>query len=62
MQIDPPEETQAVDYELPMSYEFLESNFYVRDCYPEYYQHIIKLLADPKMKYVTLTGTPGIDN
>ena len=55
-----PEGVETVQYQLPMSYEFLESNFYVRGCYSEYYNHIMKLLLNPRMKYVSLTGTPGI--
>ena len=55
-----PESVESVEYQLPMSYEFLESKFYVRNCYEEYYQHIMNLLRNPRMKYISLTGTPGI--
>ena len=55
-----PEGVESVQYQLPMSYEFLESKFYVRNCYEEYYNHIMKLLLNPRMKYISLTGTPGI--
>ncbi|KAJ3268283.1 hypothetical protein HDV01_003214 [Terramyces sp. JEL0728] len=51
---------QVVEYQLPMSYKFLESAFYVRDCYPEYYEYITTTLANPRVDYISLTGTPGI--
>ena len=54
------EGVETVQYQLPMSYEFLESKFYVRNCYEEYYNHIMNLLMNPRMKYISLTGTPGI--
>jgi hypothetical protein len=40
-----------------MSFEYLENTFYG---YEEYYNHIMTILLNPKMKYVSLTGTPGI--
>jgi hypothetical protein len=55
-----PEGVETVQYQLPMSYEFLETKFYVRNCYDEYYQLIKNLLLNPRMKYISLTGTPGI--
>jgi hypothetical protein len=54
-----PERVQAVDYQLPMSYKFLESSFYVRECYDEYYNYITSTLNSPRMDYVSVTGTPG---
>ena len=55
-----PVEVQSVQYQLPMPYEFLESTFYVRDCYPKYYDLVKDLLANPRTDYISLTGTPGI--
>eukprot|EP00732_Lithocolla_globosa_P000952 Lithocolla_globosa_v1_NODE_384_length_4219_cov_29.823487.p1 type:complete len:491 gc:universal NODE_384_length_4219_cov_29.823487:1886-3358(+) len=49
---------EQVDQQLPMSYEFSGSCFYIRTCYPEYYVYITTLLND--LKYISLTGTPGI--
>jgi hypothetical protein len=50
--------------ELPMSYPYEETQFYVRKCYPEYYLLIVDLLhgtsTSIKMKWITVTGTPGI--
>jgi hypothetical protein len=54
------EGVELVQDQLPMSYEFLESKFYVRNCYEEYYQLVMKLLLNPRMDYISLTGTPGI--
>jgi predicted ATP-dependent serine protease len=44
---------------LPMAYPYKERTFYVRKCYPQYYDQIIDLL-DGSMDYITVTGTPGI--
>jgi hypothetical protein len=55
-----PECVEMVQQKLPMSLEFLESTFYVRSCYEEYYQLVMELLLKPRMNYITLTGTPGI--
>ena len=55
---------QKVDYVLPMSYKYTNNQFYVRRCYPVYYDMIINLLdwkglTEPS-DYITVTGTPGI--
>ena len=50
--------TMAYPQFVPMQYPYSEERFYVRACYPEYYE---------KMKYlfrfktgITITGTPGM--
>ena len=55
-----PQGIEAVQFQLPMSYDYLESKFYVRKCYSEYYDYIESLLSNQKVKYVSLTGTLGI--
>jgi hypothetical protein len=44
---------------LPMEYEYEGEMYYVRDCYPEYYELVMDLLEKEKKKGVTITGTPG---
>ncbi|KAG3194701.1 hypothetical protein PC128_g9127 [Phytophthora cactorum] len=46
--------------ELPMEYEYTRPKIYVRDCYPEYYKGIIRMLESTIVKRITVTGTPGI--
>ncbi|KAG2772776.1 hypothetical protein Pcac1_g16394 [Phytophthora cactorum] len=45
--------------ELPMEYEYTRPKIYVRDCYPEYYKGIIRMLESTIVKRITVTGTPG---
>ena len=49
---------QSIDFQLPMTYEYDLPSFYVRDCYDEYYQVLMKLLK--QYKFISVTGTPGI--
>ena len=44
---------------LPMSDQFMEEEFYVRDCYRQYYDYISASLANGFYQ-ISLTGTPGI--
>ena len=55
-----PEGVEAVHYQLPMTFDFSGSKFYVRNCYEEYYRHVMQSLSDPTNDYVSLTGSPGI--
>lgn len=50
-------ETQQVKFQLPISYDFNEPIFYVRECYPKYYDMIFNTLK--RAKWISLTGTPG---
>ena len=55
---------QDVSFKLPMSYDYQQPSFFVRSCYPIYYNMIEDLLkgadnAKP-VKYISLTGTPGV--
>lgn len=45
-----------------MSYNYDRDSFYVRECYPKYYQYILDTLCDVKDKihYISVSGTPGI--
>ena len=45
---------------LPMSHPFRYPRFYVRPCYPVYYDLLVSYLAQVKPACTTLTGTPGI--
>ena len=54
------ERVEAVEYQLPMSYDVEHTKFYVRECYLEYYQLVKERLENPTTDYVSLTGTPGI--
>jgi hypothetical protein len=51
------DKVQTIKFQLPLSNAYMLDTFYVRDCYEEYYNHVIHLLD--KYKYVTVTGTPG---
>lgn len=44
---------------IPMVDMYQADNFYIRDCYEEYYEGILQLL-DSGSRVVTVTGTPGI--
>jgi hypothetical protein len=55
-----PEGVQSVQYQLPMSYAYKKLTFYVRDCYPQYYNYIVGILGKDEYDYISLTGTPGI--
>jgi hypothetical protein len=46
---------------LPESYEFGEKFIYVRDCYPMFYESVMKLLERPDVRVVSVTGTPGLE-
>ncbi|EGZ11242.1 hypothetical protein PHYSODRAFT_261523 [Phytophthora sojae] len=52
--------TLAFPRELPMQYEFEELRFYVRACYPHYYNLITRMLNSKRAKVVTVTDNPGI--
>lgn len=45
---------------LPTQFKYKSAEFYVRECYPTYYNEIIRLLYQKDMDVVTVTGTPGI--
>ena len=48
---------------LPMSEPYCGSLMYVRECYPVYYKYIIDIFTLPKIrivKFISITGTPGI--
>ncbi|KAI3649027.1 hypothetical protein MP228_006881 [Amoeboaphelidium protococcarum] len=45
--------------QLPQSNEASYSQYYIRDCYDEYYDYLIQSL-DKKKFITTVTGTPGI--
>jgi len=50
---------QAVQYELPMSFFYERKTFFVRDCYPIYYEHLVRNL-EKGYRYISVSGTPGI--
>ncbi|EEY57736.1 uncharacterized protein PITG_00304 [Phytophthora infestans T30-4] len=52
------ERTEEFSAALPMENLYPISHFYVRDCYPEYYELILKTLYECNYKIVTVTGTP----
>ncbi|KAF4041134.1 hypothetical protein GN244_ATG06666 [Phytophthora infestans] len=54
------ERTEEFSAALPMENLYPISHFYVRDCYAEYYELILKTLYECNYKIVTVTGTPGI--
>ena len=45
---------------LPMQYDYNDARFYVRACYPEYYDKIKRWFASGTKSGVTITGTPGM--
>ncbi|POM75245.1 LOW QUALITY PROTEIN: Hypothetical protein PHPALM_7680 [Phytophthora palmivora] len=45
--------------DLPMETPYMEQVYYVRKCYSEYYDIVLRLL-DEQVESVTVTGTPGI--
>lgn len=45
---------------LPMSFPFTSDKIYVRECYHVYYDLILQCLADDKIWFISITGTPGI--
>ncbi|KAF1318744.1 hypothetical protein FI667_g13600, partial [Globisporangium splendens] len=51
--------TEAFSAFLPMNDHYDRDQFFVRACYPEYYDLITKK-PDGRVKLVTVTGTPGI--
>ncbi|KAG7375626.1 hypothetical protein PHYPSEUDO_000411 [Phytophthora pseudosyringae] len=55
-------ESSTLDFPegLPVEYEYMQPQFYVRKCYPQYYKRITDLLKDGETVGVTVTGTPGI--
>lgn len=53
------EHDQDVSVGLPMESDCLQPIYYVRKCYAEYYELVIRLLEVKKVKYVTISGTPG---
>lgn len=46
--------------DLPMSFPYRRDSYYVRECYPEYYEMIRKTFAESGIDIISLTGTPGI--
>ena len=55
---------EDLKFQLPMPYDYEQPNFFVRSCYPVYYELIVDLLkgrdTSKTFKYITLTGTQGI--
>ena len=55
---------QRIGYQLPLSYSYKKGEFFVRDCYPIYYEMITSRLKGTGLRepddYITVTGTPGI--
>ena len=51
-------EIQSIDFELPMTFCYELPSFFVRSCYDEYYQILMKLLK--RYHFISITGTPGI--
>lgn len=45
--------------EVPLQYSFTRSEFYVRQCYVDYYDHIMNLFHNNPEQGVSATGTPG---
>lgn len=46
--------------EVPIRNPFTQDSFYVRPCFHEYFDVIrSRLVADPKQRGVTITGSPG---
>ncbi|KAE9025350.1 hypothetical protein PR001_g12289 [Phytophthora rubi] len=52
--------TMTVPDLLPMQYLVRDPRFYVRDCYPLYYEMLRRLLKRDELEAATITGTPGI--
>jgi hypothetical protein len=51
---------ESVPEGVRMAFEYSGSEFFVRECYPVYYGQIQELLFSRGMKYISVTGTPGI--
>ena len=52
---------QNADPILPMSEEYHEPFMFVRDCFPEYYGYVKQIFeSSPGIKYISISGTPGI--
>ena len=45
--------------ELPQCYRCKLEKFYIRDCYPDYYDYVVESMEEGKC-YIVVTGTPGI--
>ena len=45
---------------LPMVYPFCAANFYIRDCYSVYFDVIMDRLNQDEIRFITVTGSPGI--
>jgi len=45
---------------LPQRFPYRKKYFYVRECYREYCHLIMKLIKNPRISLVTITGSPGI--
>ena len=48
------------DPELPMTLPVPRENFFIRACYPVYYNLLMQCLTHGKYDFVSVTGTPGI--
>ena len=46
--------------ELPQCYRCKLEKFYIRDCYPDYYDYVVESMEEGKC-YIVVTGTPGTD-
>jgi hypothetical protein len=57
-QTEIPNGVEAVEHQLPMTINYKKDKFYVRECYPKYYDFITSALN--RKDYISLTGTPGI--
>ena len=51
---------QQVLFDLPMAFRFSRDKFYVRACYPLYFEIIMATLAADDFDLLSVTGTPGI--
>ena len=45
--------------ELPQCFPCHLEQFYIRDCYPDYYDYVVESIQEGK-RYIVVTGTPGI--
>jgi hypothetical protein len=46
----------------PISFLFSKPEFYIRDCYSHYYQLIMTHSNSGRLRFITVTGSPGIGN
>ena len=53
------EKLDSVPEGIPMAFEYENPLYFVRECYPLYYDQIRELLDFRRMKYISVTGTPG---